>query len=144
MTLKNGLIAGCTGSAALAVVFVMKSTMGIMPQMDIIVMLSAMMGMPLMMGWIAHFLIGTVAWGGLFAVANSAIPGSSQTIKGIVLGIAAWVAMMVMVMPMAGGGFFGSAFGVMGFAMPLMLHVLFGAVLGFVFQTLEQAQTQSA
>ena len=110
MTLKNGFIAGFAGSAVLAVIFVMKSMMGIMPQMDIVVMLSAMMGMPLIMGWIAHFAIGTFAWGGLFALANHSIPGDSQITKGVVLGLAAWLVMMIMVMPMAGGGFFGLNF----------------------------------
>ena len=144
MILKNGFIAGFAGSAVLAVVFVMKSVMGIMPQMDIIVMLSAMMGMPAIMGWVAHFAIGTVAWGGLFAVANNSVPGGSQTTKGVVLGLVAWLVMMVIVMPMAGGGFFGLNFGMLGAVMPLMLHIIFGAVLGYVYQSIEPAHTQSA
>lgn len=138
MTLKNGFVAGFAGSAVLAVVFVMKSAMGIMPQMDIIMMLSAMMGMGAVMGWIAHFAIGTLAWGGLFALANAQIPGGSQIGKGIVLGLAAWGVMMVMVMPMAGGGMFGLRFGMMGAAMPLILHIIFGAVLGYVYSVLGQ------
>lgn len=138
MTLKNGLIAGFAGSAVLAVVFVMKSAMGIMPQMDIIMMLSAMMGMGAAMGWIAHFAIGTLAWGGLFALANAHIPGGTPIGKGIVLGLAAWGVMMVMVMPMAGGGMFGLRFGMMGAAMPLILHIIFGAVLGSVYAMLGQ------
>jgi len=144
MTLKNGLIGGFVGSAVLAVLFIMKSAMGLVPQMDIIAMLSRMMGMPMAVGWIAHFMIGTVVWGGLFALANGVIPGGSQTVKGIVLGIVAWLMMMVVVMPMAGAGLFGSAFGMLGAAMPLMLHIIFGAVLGFTASILSEDSPQSA
>ncbi|MFQ5438160.1 MAG: DUF6789 family protein [Paracoccaceae bacterium] len=144
MTIKNGLIGGFVGSAVLAVVFVMKSMMGVMPQMDIIAMLSGMMKTSAAMGWVAHFVIGTVAWGGIFAVANGSIPGSTQTLKGIVVGIAAWLMMMIVVMPMAGGGFFGMNFGMMGFAMPLMLHIVFGAVMGFVAAYLDEGSAEAA
>jgi len=78
MTYRNGLVAGFAGSAMLAIIFILKSMMGFMPEMDIIMMLIVMMGMPAIMGWIAHFAIGTVAWGGLFALANDSIPGQSQ------------------------------------------------------------------
>jgi len=39
-----------------------------------------------------------------------------------------------MVMPMAGAGLFGMAMGIMAPMMTLVLHVIFGAVLGAVFQ----------
>jgi len=144
MTIKNGLIGGLVGSAVLAVIFVMKGMMGMMPEMDIIAMLSAMMGMGAAMGWIAHFMIGTVVWGGLFAIANDAIPGNSQTGKGVVLGILAWLMMMVVVMPMAGGGIFGLNFGMMGAVLPLVLHILFGAVMGFVAAFLSEDSPKTA
>lgn len=38
-------------------------------------------------------------------------------------------AMMVMVRPMAGAGFFGLNFGISASVMTLMLHIIFGAVL---------------
>ncbi len=144
MHIKNGLTAGFVGAAVLAVIFVIKAMMGITPQLDIIVMLSAMMGAPLVMGWVVHFVIGTFLWGVLFAVANGLIPGSTQTIKGIVLGLFAWLLMMIAVMPMAGAGLFGLNFGLIGLLMPLALHVVFGAVLGFVAAFLEQGAPRPA
>lgn len=137
MSIKNGLIAGFVGSAVLAVIFIMKGMIGMAPEMNTIAMLSHMMKMPMAMGWVAHFAIGTIAWGGIFAVANSIIPGKTQVGKGIVLGIAAWLMMMIVVMPMAGAGLFGLKFGMMGAVLPLVLHIIFGAVLGFVAKFLE-------
>jgi len=138
MTLKNGLIGGFAGSVVLAVIFVLKSMMSVMPEMDVIMMMSTMMGMAVAMGWVAHFVIGTVAWGGIFSLANDSIPGGSQIGKGVVLGIAAWLVMMIVVMPMAGAGFFGMNFGMMGAGMPLVLHIIFGGVLGFTAQAVSQ------
>ena len=56
--------------------------------------------------------------------------------KGIVFGIAAWLSMMIMVMPMAGADFFGMNFGMMAPVMTLVLHIIFGAVLGKVYTAL--------
>ena len=129
-----GAVAGFVATVVLSVMMVAKGMMGIMPELDVIAMLSAMMGAPAVMGWMGHFMIGTLAWGIGFAVLFDRIPGSSAIAKGVVFGIAAWLGMMVMVMPMAGAGLFGMAMGIMAPMMTLVLHVIFGAVLGAVFQ----------
>jgi len=131
--LKNGFLAGFIATAVLSVMMVAKSMMGVMSELDVVAMLSMMMGAPLIVGWLAHFMIGTLAWGGGFAVLYNAIPGGSAIVKGIVFGVAAWLAMMIMVMPMAGAGLFGMNFGVMAPMMTLVLHIIFGAVLGGVY-----------
>jgi len=51
----------------------------------------------------------------------------------MVFGVLAWGLMMVMVMPMAGAGFFGLSLGMMAPVMTLMLHLVYGAVLGSVY-----------
>ncbi len=129
-----GAIAGFAATVVLSVMMVAKGMMGIMPELDVISMLSAMMGAPAVMGWMGHFMIGTLAWGIGFALLFDMIPGSSAVAKGVVFGIAAWLGMMVMVMPMAGAGLFGMAMGIMAPMMTLVLHVIFGAVLGAVYQ----------
>jgi hypothetical protein len=133
--LKPGLLAGFIATVVLSLLMMGKAMMGVMPELDVIAMLSGMMGMPAAMGWIAHFMIGTIAWGGGFALLYSALPGGSAIVKGIVFGIAAWLMMMIVVMPMAGAGMFGMNFGMMAPMMTLVLHIIFGAVLGAVFQS---------
>lgn len=132
--IKAGLVAGFSATVVLSAMMVGKSMMGVMPELDVIHMLSGMMGAPAVVGWLAHFMIGTLAWGGGFAVLYGLIPGSGAVMKGILFGIAAWLGMMVMVMPIAGAGLFGMAFGVMAPMMTLVLHIVFGAVLGAVYQ----------
>ncbi|MFT7508291.1 MAG: hypothetical protein ACI9KS_000458 [Sulfitobacter sp.] len=131
--LKDGFLAGLIATAVLSVLMVAKAMMGLMPGLDIVVMLSVMMGAPVILGWLAHFMIGTLAWGGGFAVLYDTIPGSTAITKGIVFGVGAWLAMMIVVMPMAGAGLFGMNFGIMAPMMTLVLHIVFGAVLGAVY-----------
>lgn len=131
-----GLGAGFIATVVLSAMMLAKGMMGVMPELDIAAMLGAMMGASAGMGWLGHFIIGTVAWGGGFALLYGLIPGGTALIKGIVFGIAAWFGMMIMVMPMAGAGLFGMSFGIMAPMMTLVLHIIYGAVLGTAYRML--------
>lgn len=132
--ITRGMIAGLIATLVLSALMVMKAMMGMMPQLNIITMLSAMFrSRNPAMGWLLHVMIGTVIWGTLFARVQDRLPGSTATVRGIVFGIAAWVLMMIVVMPMAGAGFFGLHFGVAAPLMTLMLHMVYGATLGVSF-----------
>lgn len=139
----KGMIAGFVGTVVLSMLMIAKSMMGIMPQLDVIGMLSGMMSVSAAMGWIIHFLIGTIIWGGGFAVINGLIPGGNQVVKGIIFGIFAWLIMMVAIMPMAGAGFLGLNLGIMAPIMTMMLHVIFGAVMGVVYGNSENGRRES-
>jgi uncharacterized membrane protein YagU involved in acid resistance len=82
-----------------------------------------------------HFIIGA-GYGVIFHLTNDKLPTKSLTIKGVILGIAGWLVMMFMVMPMMGAGLFGMEMGVMAPMMTLVLHAIFGAVMGFVYSKL--------
>ena len=132
MNIGKGILGGIVATAILSGLMLMKSAMGIMPQLDIIKMLSSMMGVSLAVAWMAHFGIGAM-WGALFALAYRVIPGGTAVVKGMLLLTGAWLVMMVMVMPMAGAGLFGMHMGLMAPMMTLVLHLIFGAVLGLVY-----------
>ncbi len=130
----KGMAAGFAATIVLSALMVMKSMMGLMPELDLIAMLSKMMGASTpAMGWLAHFMLGTIVWGGLFAWLNPHLPGKSHWLKGVTLGMGAWVLMMIVVMPMAGAGLFGTNLAIMAPIMTLILHVIYGAVLGGVY-----------
>ncbi len=135
----KGLLAGFIATVVLSVLMVLKAVMGMMPDVNAIKMLVhmghgmlGMTGSPVV-GWIAHFIIGTAVWGILFAVLVNRIPGTSPIVKGLIFGTAAWVLMMVLVMPMAGAGLFGLHLGMGAPAATLVLHWVYGAVLGAVY-----------
>ncbi len=128
----KGVLGGLVGTVVMSALMLMKSAMGLMPQLDVIHMLSGMMGVSAAIAWVIHFMIGAI-WGALFALSYRAIPGASSVVKGMLFGVGAWLLMMVMVMPMAGAGFFGMVMGVMAPMMTLLLHIIFGAVMGLVY-----------
>lgn len=140
-SIVKGIIAGFAATVVLSLLMMAKSMMGLMPEMNIIAMLSGMLGAGAAVGWVMHVLIGSVVWGAGFAMLNGAIPGTSLLAKGVVFGIAAWLLMMIVVMPMAGAGLFGMNLGIMAPMMTLVLHIIFGAVLGWVF-ALQTNRTQ--
>ncbi|MDA8870327.1 hypothetical protein N9H93_02970 [Rhizobiaceae bacterium] len=127
------MIAGFVGTVVISVFMLLKSMMGLVPELDPIGMLAAMFGGPMALGWLMHFVIGTVAWGGGFALIYNLLPSNSSIAKGVILAIGAWLIMMLAVMPMAGKGLFGLEIGIAAPIMTLMLHVIFGVVMGLVF-----------
>nr|WP_293039987.1 DUF6789 family protein [Paraburkholderia sp.] len=138
------MMAGFVATVVLSLLMVMKGAMGIMPALNPVAMLSTManakMGLPEtpMVGWLAHFMIGTVAWGILFALLYRLLPGYTPLRKGMSFSVLAWIMMMVGPMPMAGAGLFGLNLGIMAPVMTLVLHLIWGATLGFTFGQFER------
>ena len=133
MNIKAGIISGFVATIALSIIMVVKTKMGVMPELNAIKMLADMMGASLVMGWVAHFMIGTFVWGILFAITVNKLPGS-VIISAILFSIGAWLMMMVGPMPMAGEGLFGLKLGTMAPIATLMLHIIWGIVLGLVYK----------
>ncbi|HOX90833.1 MAG TPA: hypothetical protein P5024_06955 [Burkholderiaceae bacterium] len=138
MSIKSGLTAGFAATVVLSVLMMMKHAMGLMPEVnpigDIVHLADAATGqqLPMIAGWVGHFAIGTVAWGILYSILQSALPGGA-VVKGAVFGVLAWLAMMVLFMPLAGHGLFAMKLGVMAMMATLMLHLIYGIVLGVVY-----------
>lgn len=130
----KGLLAGLVATVALSAIMVVKSMMGIMPQLDIARMIAGMMGSPEtpLIGWAVHFMIGIVVYGVAIALLGHRLPGS-HTVQGMILGVIGWLIMMLMLMPMAGAGLFGMGMGIMAPLVTLVLHLIFGAVLGATY-----------
>jgi hypothetical protein len=142
----KGIIAGFVATAVLSALMVIKGMMGMMPDLNAIKMLTGMahhaMATPAspLVGWLLHFMIGSLVWGYLFALLFAHLPSRPAAIKGVLFGTAAWLLMMAMVMPMAGAGFFGLHLGIGAPVATLMLHWVYGAVLGTVYGKLVDFQ----
>lgn len=148
--IMKGVIAGFVATLVLTLIMMAKKMMGIMLELDPIHMMADMVSLQMglkpniVIGWVMHFGIGSVAWGGAFAIFNRILPSSSQVMKGIALGIVAWFMMMIGPMPMSGAGFFGLQIGTMAPVMTFMLHIIFGVVLGLVFTKLSDNQNANS
>lgn len=122
-------LAGIVGTVVMTVVSVWIAPMMGMPRMNPAEMLAGAMGGVLALGWIAHFMIGTVLALAYAAVAPM-LPGSPP-VKGALYGIAPFLLAQIAVMPMMGMPLFsGSAVMAMG---SLIGHLIYGAVVGGVY-----------
>lgn len=132
----RGIVAGLVATIVLSILMVLKGMMGMMPELNVIAMLAGQMGGSTMMGWVAHFVIGAIIYGLAFANLRGVLPGGSDAVKGIVLGIVGWLIMMIAVMPMMGAGLFAMGMGMMATVATLVLHIIFGLVLGLTYAKL--------
>ena len=129
----RGIAAGFAATFVLSVIMLMKRSMGLMPELDPVAMISAMAGASSpVVGWIGHFVIGSIFWGGGFAIVSPYLPGPYR-LRGAIFAVGAWLIMMLVVMPMAGAGSFGLGLGIMAPVVTLALHVVFGLVLGGIY-----------
>ncbi len=128
----RGILAGLVATAVLSAIMIMKQAMGVMPLLNPIGMISGMLHAPLAVGWAMHLMIGVVLWGVLYAVVSPLLPGRPW-LRGAEFATGAWLIMMIVLMPMAGAGAFGLKIGMVAPLATLMLHWIYGAVLGGVF-----------
>lgn len=123
------VVAGLAGTLVMTVMMLMAPMMG-MPPMNIGKMLGSVMGGSVALGWVAHFMIGTVLAGIYAAVFVRGLPGPAA-VRGIVYSLLPWLLAQVVVMPMMGMGLFsGSAIMAAG---SLMGHAIYGAIIGAVY-----------
>ena len=138
INVKAGLIAGFMATVALSILMIAKSAMGLMPQLnpfeDNVHVAHVLTGLtlPLPFGWLAHFFLGTVIWGLLYAALHASLPGA-PVVKGLIFGVLAWLAMMIVFMPLGGHGLFALSLGPQALIATLVLHLVYGAVLGVVY-----------
>ncbi|MEL7799409.1 DUF6789 family protein [Idiomarina loihiensis] len=127
-------IAAFVATIVLSILMLIKSSMGVMPDLNVIKMLAGQMNSSAGMGWVAHFVIGTIGYGVGFAVLSKVITDKKPILLGIILGILGWLVMMVVLMPMMGQGAFaiGMESGPKPAIATLVLHIIFGFVLGYV------------
>ncbi len=126
---KRAAIAGVIGTLAMTALLVAAPMMGL-PPMNVGAMLGSVMGGSLVIGWMAHFVIGVglaLVYAVLFV---NRLPGRGF-VRGATYGVVPWLMAQLVVMPMMGAGFFSGSF--VSAAGSLMGHLVYGAVLGAIY-----------
>lgn len=132
----KGFVAGFIATIVLSALMLMKSMMGMMPALDVIRMITKMLeASSPAVGWSVHFFIGTILWGALFSVLDPFLFGP-HWLRGAIFASGAWVLMMIVMMPIAGVGLFAIQLGIMAPIATLILHWIFGVVLGATYGAL--------
>jgi uncharacterized membrane protein YagU involved in acid resistance len=134
----SALIAGFIATAAMTAFTYMAPLMGL--EMNIPKMLASTMGAPIVVGWLAHFMIGEVLAVGYSALYLTITNKNSDARTGAIFGIIPWLIAQLIVMPMmttmTGGGFLSGIFSgsFMMAVASLAGHLIYGAVLGIIYK----------
>jgi hypothetical protein len=128
----KGAVAGFAATVVVSLFILAKEAAGWWPQLDFVRVLSGAGDDAV--GWTVHFAVGTLVLGPLFAILAPRIPGTSCIGKAIVFACAAWLFMQLVVMPMVGVGVFGARYGFVVPTATFAMNVIFGVVLGLVFE----------
>jgi len=129
----KGMIAGFVATLVLSGLLFLKSTMNLVPELNLITLLTNLGSISIVQAWMDHFIMGVLVWGLLFGAYDASAERPAHWLKGIIFGVFAWLVMMVLFMPLAKAGFFGYRLGPMAAAVTLIYHLVYGAVLGTTY-----------
>lgn len=125
----KAVVAGLVGAVVMTAIGLWVAPMMGIPRMNPAEMLAGAMGGNALLGWLGHFMIGSIL-AVIYAAVAPALPGP-PAVRGAIYGLAPWLVAMLMVMPMMGMPAFGGAAAVaMG---SLIGHLVYGAVVGAIY-----------
>jgi hypothetical protein len=127
--ITRGIAAGVVATLVMTAVGVFVAPMMGIPPMNPAEMLAGPMGGNIVLGWMAHLMVGVVLALIYSGLAAPHLPGP-PVLRGMVYSLAPWLLAQLMVMPMMGMGLFsGSVVLATG---SLIGHLVYGVVLGAI------------
>lgn len=140
MNIGRAVIAGMAGTVVMTAVGLWMAPMMGIPAMNPAQMLAGAMGGVIVLGWMAHFMIGITLASG-YALLGSRLPGPG-VVRGALFAIAPFLMAQIAVMPMMGMPVFS---GSMAMAMGSLIgHLVYGAVVGGIYGEATSPQLASA
>jgi len=137
-SIKSALLAGVIATAAMTAFTFMAPVMGF--EMNIPKMLASTMGTPIIVGWIAHFMIGEILAINFAAIFLKITNKTADIKSGSLFGLIPWFIAQIMVMPMvsvlSGGSYSAGLFsGSIMIAMASLVgHLIYGSILGAIYK----------
>lgn len=135
--ISKSILAAFVATLMMAALLWLQQYLMVITQFDLIQILSAALGQPDQpaVGWIAFFVIHTMLWGSLFGLFSPYLVGRLW-LRGIEFSILAWIALMVIIMPVAQHDFFALDLNMKTPLFSLALYIIFGGMMGAVFSQL--------
>ena len=129
----RGMLAGFVATVVLSAVMLLKASMGLWPELNLIRLLVNLGSIQVVAAWMDHFIVGVVVWGLMFGAMDSVWESRAYWLKGLVFGLFGWLLMMILFMPLAKTGFFGVKLGLAAVYVTLGYHLIYGLVLGVTY-----------
>lgn len=128
----NGVIAGFIATLALSALH------------EVVTLLTEAVGVRApSTGWLFHFFVGTLLWGGAFGFVHDFLRGPSWLRGMLFAGLAALVVLLG-VLPLTGAGLMGLKLGIAAPVVIVLFHLVYGVLLGAIYDKLldtEEAHT---
>ena len=132
-SLGRGFGAGLIATMVLSIFMIVMPAIGLLPGLNLVTVLSHALGaQSSLAGWIAHYVVGVLLWGALFAWLDGKM-FFPHWFNGVLFASVVWLGVMLVIMPIAGEGVFGLRIGIVTPTITLFLHWIYGAVLGSVY-----------
>jgi hypothetical protein len=134
--LKKGIFAGLIATVPVALLAAGKQAMGLIPELDLINLMTSMSGMPWNgTGWVLLFVVGAILGMG-FASLDSHVSDATtlgEAMRGLLFGFLLFVILMIILIPLYNSNGFGLPFagGV------LAACLLFGVVMGVTYEKMK-------
>jgi hypothetical protein len=120
------------------------ATLALSGLLDPVVMVTRSIWSPAaVFGWQLHFFVAPVIWGAGFAFFHDRVSGPAW-LRGIIFASAAWFLIVLAATCFADAGVFAIRFGVGTLGAMLLLHVVYGALLGAIYGALTQHDISSS
>jgi hypothetical protein len=133
---SKGVQAGLAATIAISVLMLIQQAAGVASGFDLIDMIKSAANMDnTIVAWIVHFIVGVGLWGVGFAAFSPHMWGPHWA-RGLAFGVIAWLLMMVIFLPAAGMPIFNYGQGATVPIVALILHLVYGAVLGETYHLL--------
>jgi hypothetical protein len=129
----RGMLAGLVATLVLSAVMLLKSSMGLWPELNLIRLLTNLGSIQTVAAWMDHFIVGVIVWGLMFGAFDALWESRAYWLKGLIFGVFAWLLMMIVFMPLAKTGFFGVKLGEAAIYVTLGYHLIYGLVLGLTY-----------
>ena len=148
-SLVKSMAGGLAGTVMMTMMMRFVAPLMLGHPMDIAGMLASMMGGSWAIGMAAHLMNGIVIFPLVYAFLGFRFLPGPPVARGMIFGAILWLLAEIMVMPMAGAGFFSSEIGGAKAVMAaLMGHLVYGALLGAIsgaaeFEAPERAATRA-
>ena len=123
--LKQSMISGIAGTSVMTAIMFVAPMMGI-PKMNSAAMLAGMMGVPVIVGWMMHFMIGVVFAASYVYIFHPKVNIGSKALKGAIFGFAVFVFAQITMAVM------GAMMGGMPKPEGSMILMMIGSIMGHV------------
>jgi len=141
--LGKGALAGLIATVPVAIIALIKQFAGLAPGVDVINILGRLVGQTSeIAGWVVLFVGGT-----LFGIAFAALDAHVENVteagemaRGAILGFLLWIVLMLLCIPLYGN----QGFGVMFAGLMLVSILIYGVVMGLVYEKMKPEHVSEA